>query len=270
MKITIITVSYNSDRTINDTIKSVLKQSYADIEYIIIDGNSQDKTLDIIKSYQADFNGRLKYISEPDKGIYDAMNKGINLSSGDLIGILNCDDMYLNKNSIKEVVTQIIKTNTDSIYTDLIIVDQFNSSKIIRTCTYSKFKLGMFSNGWHPPHPTFFVKKEIYNKYGVFDLAFKISSDFDFMMRILEVNCISTTYLPLKTIQMRNGGLSTSSLKNIFLSQKECLESFKKNNIEIKFFSYFLNKYFHKLLQYNIQGLLIDLFSKIFKKKYKS
>ena len=265
MKVTIITVSYNSEKTIEETIKSVLEQSYSDIEHLIIDGNSQDKTLDIIRSYESEYEGRLKYISEPDEGIYDAMNKGINLSTGNLIGILNSDDSYLAENSISEVVAEVIKTNADSIYTDLIIVDEFVSSKIIRTCKYVEFKLGMFRKGWHPPHPTFFVKKEIYRKYGTFDLSFKISSDFDLMMRLLEVNRISTTYFPITTVKMRNGGLSTSSFQNVLASQKECLASLKKNNVEINIGVYFTYKYIRKVLQYNVEGIFRDILSKFSK-----
>lgn len=265
MKVSIITVSFNSERTIEDTIKSVLNQEYSDIEYIIIDGNSNDKTLDIIKSYESEFKGKLKFISEPDNGIYDAMNKGISISSGVLIGILNSDDLYSNEHVIDNVVSEIVRKNSESLYTDLTIVDQFDSSKILRTCTYCDFEPGLFAKGWHPPHPTFFVKKDVYCKYGGFDLALKISADFEFMLRILEVYNVSTTYLPINTIIMRNGGLSTGSIRTIIRSQRECINSFHKHEFHIKLIPYFFGKYRRKLEQYNLRGFISDTFSKLTK-----
>jgi len=262
MKVSLITVSFNSGLTLKDTIESVLYQNYSNIEYLIIDGFSKDNTINIIKDYEPKFEGRLHWISEPDKGIYDAMNKGICIATGEIIGILNSDDFYIDKYVIENVVKSFTDKNVDSLYTDLYLVDNENINKIIRNCTYREFKKGLFFKGWHPPHPSFFVKKEIYEKYGVFDLTYKIASDYDFMLRILEKNSISTNYLPIHTIKMRNGGASTSSLERIRLSQKECLLAFERNNLKVNRVIYFLGKYTQKLRQYTFESLIDDFKSK--------
>lgn len=262
MKLSIITVAYNSASTIRDTIESVLFQIHPNIEYIIVDGLSNDNTVDIIKEYELHFNGRMKWISEKDNGIYDAMNKGIRMSTGDVVGILNSDDFYIDNGVVKEVVSTFIDKNVDSLYTDLFLVDNEDTNKIIRNCTYRNFKKGLFYKGWHPPHPSFFVKKEIYEKYGYFDLSYKIAADYEFMLRVLEKNLISTTYLPIHTIKMRNGGASTSSLERIILSQNECILAFKRNNLKVNRVIYFFGKYKQKLHQYTFKSLIDDLKSK--------
>lgn len=259
MKISIITVCYNSAATLEKTIQSVAAQTYGNIEYIVIDGNSTDGTLEIIKNHQEVIS---KWISEPDQGLYDAMNKGVAMATGDIVGILNSDDFYINDSVIEQVVNTFKRTNVDSLYTDLFLVDALDTNKVIRNCTYRDFKKGLFFKGWHPPHPTFFVKRRVYEKYGSFDLSYKIAADYDFMLRVLEKNLISTTYLPIYTIKMRNGGASTSSFKKIILSQKECLLAFKKNNLLVNKLSYFTGKYLQKLNQYNIKSLILDLNSK--------
>jgi glycosyltransferase involved in cell wall biosynthesis len=158
VKISIITVVYNNKDTIKDAIESVLNQTYKNIEYIIIDGGSTDGTIDIIKSYRDKID---KFISEKDNGIYDAMNKGLKLASGDIVGILNSDDIYFNENVILNVVAKFEESKTDSIYGDLYYVDENDLQKIQRYWKSSEFKEGSFAKGWHPPHPTFFVKKEV-------------------------------------------------------------------------------------------------------------
>jgi glycosyltransferase involved in cell wall biosynthesis len=262
MKISIITVAYNSSATISDTIKSVLDQTYLDIEYIIVDGNSKDNTMSIVKDYEPIFNGRMHWISEPDKGLYDAMNKGIQMATGEVIGIINSDDFYVNNSVIEEVIKTIKIRNVDSLYTDLYLVDSTDTDKVIRDCTYRDFKKGLFFQGWHPPHPSFFVKRKIYDKYGKFDLTYSIAADYDFMLRVLEKHSITTTYLPIHTIKMRNGGASTSSLKHIKISQKECLLAFKKNDLSVNKWGYFIGKYQQKLRQYSFRSLIQDVRSK--------
>ncbi|MCK4799036.1 MAG: glycosyltransferase [Spirochaetes bacterium] len=233
MKISIITVVYNSKNTIKETIESVLHQDYPLIEYIIIDGQSNDGTLDIIKMYKDKIS---KLISEKDNGIYDAMNKGIKLANGDIIGILNSDDIFENNKVISKVV-KIFKTNSiNSLYADLKYVNRYDTDKIIRYWKSSPFIKNSFKNGWHPPHPTFFVKKEIYEKYGYYNLNFKISADFELMLRFLERYNISTYYLPESIIKMRIGGKSNMNIFNILLGNINCYKAFKFNNVNISLF----------------------------------
>lgn len=263
MKFSIITVTYNSSSTLRDTIQSVLAQTYYDIEYIIIDGFSSDNTVDVIKEYEPLFKGHMRWISEKDSGLYDAMNKGIQMATGDIIGIINSDDYYVDNDVVKNVVNYFIEKDVDTIYTDLYLVDPINTNKIIRDCRYKNFKKGLFFQGWHPPHPALFVKKEVYDRCGYFDLSYKIGADYDFMLRILEKYSISTAYLPIYTVKMRNGGTSTSSFKRIKLSQKECLQSFKKNGFKVNVLRYFLGKYTQKLHQYTFRSLFEDIKHKL-------
>ena len=246
MKISIITVVRNNSSTIKDAIESVLSQTYNDIEYIIIDGSSTDGTLDIIQSYAKYIT---KIVSERDEGIYDAMNKGISLASGDIIGILNSDDVYFDENVIDNVINFFKEKQTDSIYGDLMYVEKNDLSKVIRYWKSSVFKMGSFAKGWHPPHPTFFAKKNLYDKYGLFDVNMKVSADFDLMLRLLEKNKISTSYLPRVLVKMRTGGESNKSLRNIIISNISILKSFKKNNIAVNNFMYLLYRLLPKVIQ---------------------
>jgi glycosyltransferase involved in cell wall biosynthesis len=232
LKFTIITVCYNSEKYISDAIESVLNQTYSDIEYIIIDGGSKDTTLDIIKKYILLFNGKMKWLSEKDKGLYDAMNKGIKLATGDIIGLINSDDLFNDKFAINKVA-DIFKNNKslDSVYADLFYVSENNTNKIVRnwiTGTQREFK-----HGWHPAHPTFYIKKNIYDKFGLFDLSFKLAADFEIMLRFLEKYKISTYYLKEPLVKMRLGGETNKSYKNIYLQNIECIRAFRKNNLEV-------------------------------------
>jgi len=246
MKISIITVVRNNSSTIKDAIESVLSQTYHDIEYIIIDGSSTDGTLDIVQSYAKYVT---KIVSERDEGIYDAMNKGISLASGDIVGILNSDDVYFDENVIKNVINVFKEKQTDSIYGDLMYVEKNDLSKVIRYWKSSVFKIGSFAKGWHPPHPTFFAKKSLYDKYGLFDVDMKVSADFDLMLRLLEKNKISTSYLPRVLVKMRTGGESNKSIRNIITSNISILKSFKKNNIAVNNFMYLFYRLLPKVIQ---------------------
>ena len=236
MKISIITVTYNSAQTLQDTINSVLGQTYPDIEYIIIDGKSTDGTVDIIKKNEPKFNGKMKWISESDNGIYDAMNKGIAMTTGDVIGILNSDDIYIYDNVISDIIAVFEKENVDSVYANLNFVSPQDANKIVRQWKSSVYKTGSFKKGWHPPHPAFFVKKECYKKYGLFDSSFKISADFELMLRFIEKNGISTYFFDKFIVSMRYGGESTGSLKKIIVGNKNVMKAFKKNNIPVSLF----------------------------------
>ena len=216
MKVSIITIAYNSAETIEDTIKSIVAQDYSNIEYIIIDGGSTDKTLSIADKYKDSIT---TIISEPDKGIYDAMNKGVQNATGDIVGILNSDDIYADK----KVVSRIVKAigNKDSIYADLVYVDRDNTDKVSRYWKSGKYKKGIFKKGWMPPHPTFFLKKSCYDQYGTYDLRLKSAADYELMLRMLHKHNISVAYLPDVITKMRVGGQSNVTLLNRLKANKE-------------------------------------------------
>ncbi|ASW76168.1 family 2 glycosyl transferase [Chryseobacterium piperi] len=247
MKISIITVCWNSEKYLKTAIESILNQSYNNIEYIIIDGGSTDNTLNIIKSYEPLFEGRMRWISEKDNGIYDAMNKGLTMATGDILGLLNSDDFYISQNSIEKIVNGFITNKVDSVFADLYYVKEQDTDKIVR-----KWKTGnrkSFIKGWHPAHPCFFVKKEIYEKYGLFDLKYKIAADFEIMLRFLEKNKISSFYLEEFILKMRLGGESNKNFSNIKKGKKEILDAFQKHNIKIPFY-YSYKRWISKAIQH--------------------
>ena len=280
MKVSIITATYNCEESVADAIDSVLSQTYENIEYVIVDGASSDRTIEIIKEKTVGVQ-QLKFVSEPDTGIYDALNKGIAMATGEVIAFLHADDIYASSCVITDVVNVFLSTNLtnetnclsknesstelqshqdglpntehgtpntehgtrnteygtpntvtiDSVYGDLEYVKKDDVSKVIRywqsgDCTEKKLK-----SGWMPPHPTFFVRREVYEKYGVFDTKLRIAADYDFMMRVLYKHTISTAYLPQVLIKMRLGGESNRSLKNIICKSKEDLQAMKNNDM---------------------------------------
>ena len=249
MKISIITVSYNSNLTIKDTIDSVLSQTYLDIEYIIVDGWSNDNTVDIIREYERSFNGRMKWISEKDSGLYDAMNKGIQMATGEIIGIINSDDLFCDKHAIEKVMHKFEENELlDSVYADLFYVAQNDTAKIVRRWKSGNQK--RFKYGWHPAHPTLYIKKEVYNKYGLFNLDYKLAADFEIMLRFLEKYRISTYYLKEAFVKMRLGGATNKSIKNIYLQNIECLKAFQLNDIKVNVLLYPLFRILPKLIQF--------------------
>lgn len=250
MKVSIITATYNSAKTIVDTILSVNRQDYNNIEHIIIDGGSKDSTLELIKNTP---NRITKIVSEPDKGIYDAMNKGIALATGDIIGILNSDDFYASNNVISKVVKTFQTENCDATYANLEYVGEKKTDKTIRYWKSEPYKKGLFKKGWQPAHPTFFVKRDIYNKYGLFNLKYKISADYEIMLRFIVINNIRVAYIPQILVKMRIGGASNQSIKNIIQANKECYNAWKDNNLSISPLIFALKPIF-KLLQYFKKG----------------
>ncbi|MEK7199586.1 MAG: glycosyltransferase family 2 protein [Bacteroidota bacterium] len=245
MTVSIITATFNSSSTIADCIKSVASQTYPHIEHIIIDGGSTDGALDIIKKY----SDRIAYwISEPDKGIYDAMNKGIKLASGDIVGILNSDDFYANNDVISSVVKEFEAKNVDSVFADLVFITREEPQKIVRYYNSSHFNPKRFNYGWMPAHPTFFVKRNIYERYGLFKTDYKIASDYELLTRFLAKYKISYSYIPKVIIKMRTGGLSTKSLKSNWILNKEIVRACAENGIKTNIFKVY-SKYFTKFLQ---------------------
>ncbi|MBC7721258.1 MAG: glycosyltransferase [Pedobacter sp.] len=247
--ITIITVAYNAAETIGATIKSVLNQTYINTEYIIVDGCSTDGTIDIVKSFADD---RITFISEPDKGIYDAMNKGINLATGKIVGILNSDDFYADVDVIEKVVANFKQTNCEALYGDLLYVDGVDTSKIIRTWVAGKYKHSNFLQGWMPPHPTFFVLQNVYEKYGLFNLALKSAADYELLLRFLYKHKIRASYLPKTLVHMRTGGISNRNIGNRIKANLEDRKAWKMNNIKPRFYTLFL-KPVRKISQFFIK-----------------
>lgn len=246
MKVSIITSCFNSEKTIEDTIQSVLSQTYPNIEYIIIDGKSTDKTLEIVNNQRDKIT---KVVSEEDNGIYDALNKGINLATGDIIGFLHSDDIFAHSNVIENVVKLFKETNTDAVYADLFYVDKKNTNKIIRNWKSGNYKYGVFLNGWMPPHPTVYIKKEVYNKLGFFNLDFKTAADYELMLRFFHKHKINLTYLKEVTVKMRVGGQSNVTLKNRINANKEDRKAWKINNLKPRFYTLWL-KPLRKIFQY--------------------
>ena len=244
LKISIITVSYNSESTILDTIQSVNKQDYSNLEYVIVDGLSNDKTLDIINQ-----NHKGVLLSEKDKGIYDAMNKGIDLATGDVIGILNSDDFYAENMVVSEVAKIFNQKDCDAVYADLLYVDEKDTKKVIRKWISGFYKKNSFLTGWMPPHPTLFLKKEVYNKFGKFNLQLKSAADYELMLRMLYKHNLKVEYLPMVTVHMRTGGQSNSSIKNRIKANKEDRLAWKINGLKPYWFTLYM-KPLRKITQF--------------------
>jgi len=229
VKFTIITAVHNSKGTIEDCLNSVASQTCGDVEHIIIDGGSTDGSLEIIKNEKLKIKNA-KVISETDEGIYDALNKGIKLATGDVIGLLHSDDIYFDENVLAKTAKLFEEKKVDSVYGDLIYVDEKDTSKVFRYWKAGEFNENKLHKGWMPPHPAFFVRKEIYAKYGLYDTTLKIASDYDLILRFLGKHKISTAYLPEVLVKMRWGGKSNKSLRNIIQKSYEDYKALKKNN----------------------------------------
>lgn len=246
MKISIITASYNNADTIRDTIVSVLEQDYPEIEYIIVDGASSDDTLKVVD----EFRPRIaKIISEKDAGIYDALNKGIENASGDVIAFLHADDIYAGKNVISKVMKIFRDENADSVYGDLYYVDRADTAKIVRNWKAGKYSHGLFLKGWMPPHPSFFLKREMYRKYGSFNTSLRSAADYELMLRMLHKHKISSVYLPEVIVKMRTGGVSNVSLRNRIKANREDKRAWKINGLKPGLFT-FIRKPLSKISQF--------------------
>lgn len=237
MRISIITATYNSAASIKNCLTSVNIQTFQNIEHIIIDGSSTDNTLEIIKNTP---NRIIKIISEQDLGIYDAMNKGIKLATGDIIGILNSDDFLASDDILELIAKTFEKEKCDALFGNLDFVASNDPIKIVRRWKSSPFEQGSFAKGWHSPHPTFYVKREIYEKYGLFDISLNVSADFEIMLRFLERYKIKAHYLDRIIVKMRYGGESTGSLRKIIRGNRNIIKAFKKNGIKVSPFYPFI------------------------------
>lgn len=248
MKVSIITVCFNSVSTIRDAIRSVISQSYHDIEYIVVDGGSTDGTLDIIQAHSSFIS---HWISEPDNGTYDAMNKGVHLASGDIIAILNSDDFYVHSEVIAQVAAHFQRTNVDSVYGDLQYVGKDNTDNVIRDWISGIYHRQNFLYGWMPPHPAFFVRRAVYKSLGCFDTQLRTSADYELMLRFLYKHKISSHYLPELLVRMRVGGASNKSWQKRIEANWEDRQAWKMNGLRPYFFTA-LFKPLRKVKQYFI------------------
>jgi len=230
--VSIITVVYNNDDYIRDAIESVLSQDYSRIEHIVIDGGSTDGTIDIIKEYSDKIS---VFLSEPDEGIFDALNKGIIRSHGEIIGILHSDDLFCDKHVVSDVIQKLRVTDSELCFSDLVIVDEV-SGRVMRYVMAHYFRRWMLRIGFFPPHPTMFLKRSIFDEFGLYSKNFQIAGDFDFIIRVFYGRKINWTYMNRITVKMRSGGKSNSGLSNKILCAKEIHESLHMNNIFTLYF----------------------------------
>jgi glycosyltransferase involved in cell wall biosynthesis len=247
MKISVITATYNSAATVRDTLTSICRQDHPDIEHIIIDGRSTDGTLGIV----AHFPHVAKIVSEKDKGIYDAMNKGIRLATGDVIGILNSDDIYIDSSVLSAVATAFADPDVMTVYADLQYVDADNPDRIKRTWITGPFRKSSFYYGWMPPHPTFFVRREVYERTGLFNTDLRSAADYELMLRILLKHGVPAYYIPRVIVKMRAGGVSNASLGNRLRANREDRLAWKLNGLRPYFFTLYL-KPLRKITQFKI------------------
>ncbi|MDR3129623.1 MAG: glycosyltransferase [Tannerellaceae bacterium] len=249
MKVSLITVSHNSANTIRDTFDSVLNQTYKDIEYIVVDGFSQDGTVSIIREYEPEFARRMCWISEPDKGLYDAMNKGIKMASGEIVGIINSDDFYHRNDTIERIVSSFIEDKTiEIIFGDVRYVNSTDLERTVRYYSSKKFNPSLFRFGFMPHHQTFFTYRYNYERIGLYQIDYKITADFELLIRFLYKNRLKYKYLNFDFLKMRNGGISTRPKNHLLLNQ-ELVRSCRANGIYTNMLIIYM-KYFLKIFEF--------------------
>lgn len=247
MKVSIITVTMNSEKYLSDCINSVHRQNYRDIEHIIIDGKSTDGTLNIILQ---NLNHISYWVSETDRGMYDAINKGLEMATGDVVGILNSDDMFATADAVKSIVDCFETTGTDSVYGDLVYVDACNTQKILRYWKGVSYKRSRFRYGWMPAHPTFYMRRELIEQYGIYENHYYTAADYEFMARYLFLHKVSSRYIDTMLVKMRSGGISNENLKSRLRANRRDFLAMRKNKIPFSFFVSIL-KPLIKLPQFN-------------------
>ena len=230
MKVSIVTVTYNSAQTLVDAMKSVLEQTYHDIEYIIVDGASTDSTIDIIRQYEPQFKNRLKWISEKDDGIYDAMNKGIQLATGDVVGILNSDDYFTSSDVIARMVAAF-RDGADAVYGDVHFIHDGEPNKCIRYYSSKHFRPFWLRFGFMPAHPSFYCRRGVYERAGYYKTDYAIGSDYEMMVRLFKVHHINARYIPMDFVTMRTGGASTRNVQSRLALIKDDVRSCRENGV---------------------------------------
>ena len=249
--ISIITATFNSAKTLKDTIQSVLRQTNKDFEYLIIDGGSTDETIDIVKSYESEFSGRLKWVSEKDQGIYDAMNKGIKMASGDVVGILNSDD-YFTSDDILQTVDNAFKSHEiDAIYGDIHFIRDGNPQKCIRYYSSRMFRPFWLRFGFMPAHPSFYCKREVFEKAGLYSLDYKIGADYEMMVRLFKRHKIKSLYVNKDFVTMRTGGASNNNVRSRLTLIEEYVKSCRVNGIYTNRF-FIMLKFLYKIFEFRI------------------
>lgn len=246
MKVSLITATYNSAHTIADCLESIHRQSYRNIEHIVIDGLSKDNTLEIVENHKIPFT---TVFSGKDKGIYDAMNKGLQRATGDIIGILNSDDFYADEAVIADVVKAFEDPSIDAVYGDLVYVDSRDTSRQLRYWKSGLMKPNSFLKGWMPPHPTFFVRKKLYEQYGGFETSLKSAADYELMLRFLYRYKVKAHYIPRVLVRMRVGGISNKSLLNRLRANREDRQAWKMNGLKPRFYTLYM-KPLSKIFQF--------------------
>ena len=241
-----ITICYNSSKTISDTLDTVAIQTHSDIEHLVIDGASKDGTVEIVRNH---VNPQIRLISESDKGIYDAMNKGLSKAMGDVVGFLNSDDFYADDAVLAKIANAFQDPEVEACYADLVYVNKDNRS-IVRYWKSKPFSKGDFAKGWCPAHPTFYVRKSAIERLGFFDQSYKLGADVEFMMRYLEREQVCAAYIPHVLVHMRLGGATNQSLENIVLQNKEIIAALRKNGVPFSKMWFVINKLVSRLWQF--------------------
>lgn len=230
MKISVVTACFNSAKTIADTLRSVAEQSHGDVEHIVVDGGSRDGTLDLIARTP---NRVVHLVSEPDRGIYDAMNKGLRLATGDIVGFLNSDDVYADADSLAQIVQAFSDPAVDACYGDVLFVAANEGSRVVRYWRAGPWRPGRVAQGWMPPHPTFYVRRSIYEQCGGFDLAYRLQADFEMAIRLVEVRKLRLHYIPRTLVRMRMGGASNASVGNVIRGNCEAYRAARKHRLPV-------------------------------------
>lgn len=256
MKVSVITATWNSADTLRDTLESVLAQTYPDIEHIVVDGESTDGTMDLVREYEVRYEGRLRYVSEPDKGIYDAMNKGILMASGEIVGILNSDDFYTSPDTIERLVNELESSGVDAVYGDVHFVDDKDLNKCVRYYSSAGFRRWKMRFGFMPAHPSFYCRKEVYERLGLFSTSYKVAADFENLIRLIYVGKISIKYVSKDCVTMRIGGASTSGLASHRQILADHVRAYRENRVRSNVLLDSL-RYLYKILEimkYNLSA----------------
>ncbi|WP_347159291.1 glycosyltransferase family 2 protein [Pontibacter chitinilyticus] len=246
MKISIITIVYNNCETIAEAIESVLSQTYPDIEYIVVDGLSTDGTVEVVERYRDRIT---TFVSGKDKGLYDAINKGISLATGEVVGLLHSDDLFYSPEAVAAVAAAFLASETDSVYGDLLYVQKEDTNKVVRNWVSGAYSRENFIYGWMPPHPTFYVKRACFEKYGLYNTQLKSAADYELMLRFLYKHHLTTSYIPEKLVKMRVGGKSNVTLKNRIRANREDYAAWHLNGLRPRFYTRYL-KPLRKLVQF--------------------
>lgn len=246
MIISLVISTFNSGKTLCDTLDSILYQTWKEIEVIVVDGQSTDNTVEIVREYERRFGGRLRWISEPDRGLYDAMNKGLAMATGDVVGILNSDDFYTSDDVLECVAREI--EGVDAVYGDIHFVNPDDLSKCVRYYSSRSFRRWQMRLGFMPAHPSFYCRRRVYQSLGAFDLQFKVAADFEQLLRLIYINRISTKYIPMDFVTMRTGGASTSGLQSHKAILRDHLRAYRKNGVRANIATESL-RYAYRILQ---------------------